>query len=410
MILQRNERIGELAAFGHAALYGTLPLFIVMSKDVVPPLFFIGASFLCAGLFMAPLAYYSEADRLRLNPQAALPFAVGLVIIMLIIYPIVTIAGQNTSAGNIAILNQTEVFFSFLLFGLLGTELVTKARLIGAGFIVAGATAVLLQSASGTLAVWDILIVFAVSLAPFANHFQKAALQHIGPMTLVTWRNLISGTLLICAGIVFENIALAQLSIEQLLLIALNGLFAFGIAKWLLFIGFHRIGVAKTIAINGTAPAVTMLLAFFILAETPSVAQIFGLLLIAIGVYLITMRQTSTFTGRVTTGDRIGTELGFPTLNLVTVSKIASGVYVARARIGEREYPAVLHAGQRPTIGKKDFRLELHLLDTFTDVAPAEVTVEIVRHLRAVKNFRDTNRLQAQIAKDVAAAKVVLEL
>ncbi len=408
MNYHKNERSGELFALGHAALYASLPLFIVLSNGLLPPLFFAGASFLIAGIFLLPIALFTERKQFFPSGKALLPFCIGAGIIVLIDFPMVIFAGQKTSAGNIAILSQSEILFTFLFFGLLGSELMTRQRMLGALLITLGALAILLKSFSGDISQWDALIVLAAAIAPFANHFQKIALKHMGSISMVVWRNIIGGAILCIIGLLFEPIRISTLSQQQIVLILLNALLSFGIAKWFLFIAYKKIGVAKSIAINGTYPAITLLLAFVFLREVPTFEQIFGLIVISLGVYLIMMKQTTTFVGEVVSGDKIGTELGFPTINLKTTAKIPSGVYAARVQIGEENLSAVMHAGKRPTLRKKEFRIEIHLLEKWVKSIPETVEVEIVQHLRAVKNFRSKERLKAQIAKDIEMAKATL--
>ncbi len=409
MSYQKNERSGELFALGHAALYASLPLFIVLSNGLLPPLFFAGASFLIAGIFLLPVALLSERKKFIPNRAGIIPFAIGAGLIVLVYYPLVIFAGQKTSAGNIAILGQAEVLFSFLLFGLLGSELVTKRRLFGSLLILVGASAILVRNFSGDIVIWDTLIVLAAAIAPFANLFQKIALRHIGAISMVVWRNIVAGAILCLLSLKFEPISLDSITKMQIGLIGLNAILVFGIAKWWLYVAYKKIGVAKSIAINGTSPAITLLLAFLFLKDVPTFVQLFGLIVISFGVYSIMMRQTTTFVGEVVPGDKIGTELGFPTINVKTDKKISQGVYAAHAKVGEKTFPAVMHVGQRPTLKSKEFRIELHVLERLEQEIPETVEVEIVQHLRAVKKFRSIAKLQEQIAKDVKSAKEILQ-
>ncbi|NUQ00554.1 MAG: hypothetical protein HUU35_11935 [Armatimonadetes bacterium] len=113
-------------------------------------------------------------------------------------------------------------------------------------------------------------------------------------------------------------------------------------------------------------------------------------------------------TGEVVTGRQLGRTIGFPTANLaVHPRKIvpAHGVYAVVATVAEQRYPAVLNIGLRPTVSGEGESIEVHLLDFTGDLYGADLTVEFVSRLRAERKFADLPALQAQIARDVLAAR-----
>jgi riboflavin kinase/FMN adenylyltransferase len=114
--------------------------------------------------------------------------------------------------------------------------------------------------------------------------------------------------------------------------------------------------------------------------------------------------------GTVEHGDRRGSEIGFPTLNLGTENEIlpAHGVYVARTTFADRRdrFPGVANVGLRPTIGK-DLRpmAEVHLFDFERECYGARVEVELLHRLRPERRFGSLEELQQQIGQDARAAR-----
>jgi riboflavin kinase/FMN adenylyltransferase len=116
--------------------------------------------------------------------------------------------------------------------------------------------------------------------------------------------------------------------------------------------------------------------------------------------------------GAVVRGDQLGRRLGFPTANLDLAGLLLppNGVYAVRVAGGDRGLPGVMNLGFRPTVagGRPELRAEVHLLDWVGDLYGRELTVWPVRRLRGEVRFASPAELQAQIARDVVAARAVL--
>jgi len=114
--------------------------------------------------------------------------------------------------------------------------------------------------------------------------------------------------------------------------------------------------------------------------------------------------------GRVVRGDRLGRQLGFPTANLDVSGLILppNGVYVAHATVRGKSHRSVLNIGCRPTlqVPAPQLRLEVHLLDHSDDLYGEEMEVMFVEKLRAETSFSSRTALAAQIARDIAEARL----
>jgi riboflavin kinase/FMN adenylyltransferase len=117
-------------------------------------------------------------------------------------------------------------------------------------------------------------------------------------------------------------------------------------------------------------------------------------------------------TGQVSKGDERGTNLGFPTANLIAdrnQALPADGVYAARVLYSEKIYQAVINIGLRPTFDGHHRLVEAHILDFTGDLYGRNITIELVERLRGEEKFSSAEELKAQITRDVAQAKSLLE-
>lgn len=116
--------------------------------------------------------------------------------------------------------------------------------------------------------------------------------------------------------------------------------------------------------------------------------------------------------GPVVRGDQLGQSLGFPTANIDVggLELPPFGVYAARARHSGGEFPAAVNLGLRPTLQspQPQLRFETHLIGYHGDLYGRDLTVELVAFLRPERRFAHLEALQAQISKDIAAARKAL--
>lgn len=117
--------------------------------------------------------------------------------------------------------------------------------------------------------------------------------------------------------------------------------------------------------------------------------------------------------GRVTDGDKLGKQIGFPTANIQLKHNRPplSGIFAVAVRGAIRsspatELPGVASLGVRPTVHENGKPvLEVHLFDFNQEIYGHHLQVDFLHKLRDEEKYADLDTLILQIKKDVAQAK-----
>lgn len=110
--------------------------------------------------------------------------------------------------------------------------------------------------------------------------------------------------------------------------------------------------------------------------------------------------------GVVTNGKHLGSEIGFPTANLVFAEKIIplkKGVYATKTLVDKVLMDSITNVGVNPTVEKADgfVRVETHILNYHEELYGKEIKVEFLLRLRDEKTFSSVDDLKKQLAEDV---------
>ena len=120
--------------------------------------------------------------------------------------------------------------------------------------------------------------------------------------------------------------------------------------------------------------------------------------------------------GRVAHGEHIGTELGFPTANLVpSESQLipSPGAYAVKVTLltphsSLHTQNGMMNIGTRPTFDGHEQTLEVHILHFHEDLYGQALSVEFVKRLREERRFDSVEALKEQLKQDAIQAEQVL--
>ena len=116
-----------------------------------------------------------------------------------------------------------------------------------------------------------------------------------------------------------------------------------------------------------------------------------------------------TLTDQVRHGKKIGTRLGFPTMNLQIPAGCVSpafGVYATKVWVDAVPYIAATNVGVRPTVGDdRPVTVEGSLLDFSGDLYGKTVRMEFYSRIRPEQKFNSLDELRTQIARDTQSVR-----
>ena len=121
-----------------------------------------------------------------------------------------------------------------------------------------------------------------------------------------------------------------------------------------------------------------------------------------------------TILGTVCHGEHVGTQLGFPTANLILSSDSqllpAPGAYAVKVRLeGSLEFKhGMMNIGHRPTFHGHRQTLEVHIFHLSEDLYGQQLLVSFVDRLRGERCFSSAEALVGQLRQDAAQAEEIL--
>ena len=124
-------------------------------------------------------------------------------------------------------------------------------------------------------------------------------------------------------------------------------------------------------------------------------------------------------TGRVVSGEHIGTHLGFPTANLQPDDKAklipANGVYAVKVQLENMSEPkhGMTNIGRRPTFSPlahhpSPVTIETHIFQHKGELYGQQMTISFVRSMRQEQPFESPEALKSQLLIDAATAEKLL--
>ena len=112
-------------------------------------------------------------------------------------------------------------------------------------------------------------------------------------------------------------------------------------------------------------------------------------------------------TGLVVEGDKVGTELGFPTINVETSNTLLpEGVFKTRVEFDGKRFNSIAYIGYRPTFSGREKKVEAHIFDFNENIYGQHVKIVFQKKVRDDMKFDSRMSLIRQIKKDIENLKV----
>jgi drug/metabolite transporter (DMT)-like permease len=281
-----KEREGELMVGMGALLWALFPILTILSLSSLSPIVSLAWTTLLSLVFFLAVAVVRKSWVNIFQKEIIIPLFMVAGLTGITYYCLFFIGLQYTSAGNAAIIGTFEILFTFLFFNVWHKEHINHLHILGAVSIFISAMIIFAPNFV-TFHVGDFFILAAVTVAPVGNMFQKKLRGLISSEQILLYRTIITTPFLfLMAFFLGEAISFPPSNIW--LILAINGILLFGLTKILWVETIFRIGVTKAISMSSVSPLFTLLFAYVILQEAPTVIQLVSVPFAITGVYLLT--------------------------------------------------------------------------------------------------------------------------
>ena len=215
------------------------------------------------------------------------------------LYPFVFVLGlDRTKAGNAALLMALTPVFAFLIGVAMKKERFSPGVLTGIVLSLAGVAAIVLfgsqefSFASLRSGRGDLLMIAAAALWGWQSAQSMRLLPKYGPLRL-TVSAMIAGTAFMVP------LSIPWLTTQNFrgippvawLGLGYSALLSITYAYFVWAYALSTIGVAHTSVFNNLTPIVALLAGWFLLAETPALPQLAGVILVLVGVFMVRSRK-----------------------------------------------------------------------------------------------------------------------
>lgn len=281
-----KEREGEVMVTIGALLWSLFPILTILSLSGLAPILSLAWTTLLSLGFFLVIATVRKSWVNIFKKEILVPLFMVAGLTGVLYYCFFFTGLQYTSAGNAAIIGTFEILFTFLFFNVWRKEQISGLHILGAVSIFISAMIIFAPNFV-TFHIGDFFILAAVTAAPVGNLFQKKLRGLMSSEQILLYRTVIATPFLfIMAFLLGETFTFPTGSMW--LILAINGVILFGLTKILWVETIFRIGVTKAIAMSCVSPLFTLLFAFVILQEAPTLIQLVSVPFAVAGVYLLT--------------------------------------------------------------------------------------------------------------------------
>ena len=288
--MEKREREGVILVIICVFIHGAHPILGKYGVSLVSPLFFASLTNLiaAAGLILIILLKKQSLVALIKKRFFILLFLIGFFGTTL--SNVMFFYGVRLTSGiNSAILLQVEPIYSLIIGYLLLKERVSTRQIISTLLIIFGTLMVIYQGTSRMN--WgDILILLTPLCYQVGHFFSKQLLNEteISPLFIATGRTFYGGLILLIlnqfTGSHEFNILIQP---DILAIFIFYGIVVYALSYLTFYGAIKRINLSKASAIISVYPAISIILARFILKEVPDFYQLGGFFIIMLGIFYL---------------------------------------------------------------------------------------------------------------------------
>ena len=288
--MDAKEKEGIILVIICVFIHGSQPILGKYGVSLVPPLFFASLTNLIAAVFLILLILARRENIFLLLKARYFLTLLSIGFFGTTLSNVLFFYGVRLTSGiNSAILLQVEPIYALLIGYLLLKERVNSRQIIATLFIILGTLLVVYQGTS-TWNWGDILVLLTPICYQISHFFSKRLLNKtdLNPLFIATGRTLYGGIFLFLlsqlAGI-HEITILAKHNMLSLFIF--YGIVVYALSYLTFYEAIKRINLSKASAIISVYPAVSILLAWFILKEVPDWYQLTGFFIILLGIFYL---------------------------------------------------------------------------------------------------------------------------
>lgn len=274
-----------------ALLEGLSPVFLHRASEIFPPVVFLLCVNAVAAILLTIILILRRAFPIRITRSVFFAM-LGVAVFIYGGYILVLLGTRNSSGVSTTILLQSEMVWVFLFSWIILRERITPRSVLGAVAAVLGTLAVLWK---GTFAFQgtEWLIVAGTALFPAGNACAKKALRSLPPVSVLFLRYLFGITLLLPVSLLLrEDWGSVPWDTEHLLILLPYAVLVFTISKicWYEGLSRHALHIATSAIV--AVPAFSLVFAYFVLGEIPTLLQWLGFVCTLAGMGLLFGRQS----------------------------------------------------------------------------------------------------------------------
>lgn len=288
----RAYRVAKCALLFEACIGGFYPVLIKTVSQEFPPVLFMTLSVSIAVCSL--VLYCAVAGKFRSGiDMLSFGYAAIVAILVLSGFLAIFVATRYTSAINTAVLLQNEMLIACIVGMVLLGERLTAYQVAGIICVLVGTVCILFNGAF-SLNRGDIIILCSTVVFPFANALAKKGLARVAPSVFLLMRYIVGMILLSILSLLIEDpvVFVSTMQMRHIIALLLYGIPILTLAKILWYTGLRvlPLGIATNLA--SSSPLFSLLFAYLLLGEVPTIYQWTGFICSVVGVYLLIQKTT----------------------------------------------------------------------------------------------------------------------